>query len=303
MRPEVWRHYVASLAELDRSDAYETAVSGNTGIDCFDHWVGELTGSGYLHNHARMWFASIWIFTLKLPWQQGAEFFLSHLLDGDAAANTLSWRWVAGLHTPGKHYLARASNIATFTNGRFNPVGQLDESAPPIVPDGCFEIQPLQLPPDPEPKGRVGHLMFPEDLAPPPESVGAVHSTAAFIPPVLNGSPLVEEFLAGAVTDTLERSGGVLLTGSLESSLIDWISAEKLDGVVISRPTAGLTRDFLQTQGLSIEPVHFVRGWDRQLWPLASSGFFKLKKGLPEIHKSIVNDPGFFELRAQERGS
>ena len=43
-------------------------------------------------------FASIWIFTLKLPWQLGAEF-LKYLLDGDHASNTLSWRWVAGLQT------------------------------------------------------------------------------------------------------------------------------------------------------------------------------------------------------------
>ena len=49
-----------------------------------------------------MWFASIWIFTLNLPWQKGAEFFMKHLLDGDAASNTLSWRWVAGLQTKGK---------------------------------------------------------------------------------------------------------------------------------------------------------------------------------------------------------
>ncbi len=96
-------------------------LSGSTGIDCFDHWAQELADTGYLHNHARMWFASIWIFTLELPWQLGADFFLTRLLDADPAANTLSWRWVAGLHTPGKHYLARASNIEKFTLGRFNP--------------------------------------------------------------------------------------------------------------------------------------------------------------------------------------
>ena len=51
-----------------------------------------------------MWFASIWIFTLELPWQLGAEFFMQHLYDGDAASNTLGWRWVAGVQTQGKHY-------------------------------------------------------------------------------------------------------------------------------------------------------------------------------------------------------
>ena len=63
-----------------------------------------------------MWFASIWIFTLNLPWQLGADFFMQHLLDGDPASNTLSWRWVAGIQTKGKNYLARKSNIEKYSN-------------------------------------------------------------------------------------------------------------------------------------------------------------------------------------------
>ena len=98
----------------------EQALAGQTGLDCFDAWVCELRETGYLHNHARMWFASIWIFTFELPWRLGADFFYRHLLDGDAASNTLSWRWVAGLHTRGKPYAARADNIRKFTGQRFN---------------------------------------------------------------------------------------------------------------------------------------------------------------------------------------
>ena len=76
----------------------------------------------YLHNHTRMWFASIWIFTLNLPWQLGAEFFMKHLFDGDAASNTLGWRWVAGIQTQGKNYLATEWNIKKFTNNRFQNI-------------------------------------------------------------------------------------------------------------------------------------------------------------------------------------
>ena len=82
--------------------AFEGAVTGSTGIDGFDDWARELTHTGWLHNHARMWFAFIWIFTLELPWALGADFFLRHLVDGDPASNTLSWRWVAGLYTRAK---------------------------------------------------------------------------------------------------------------------------------------------------------------------------------------------------------
>ena len=86
-----------------------------------------------------MWFASIWIFTLELPWQLGAEFFLKHLLDGDPASNTLGWRWVAGIQTQGKHYLASEWNIKKFTNNRFNQIN-LNENATPKVSEKTYTI-------------------------------------------------------------------------------------------------------------------------------------------------------------------
>ena len=49
-----------------------------------------------------MWFASIWIFTLNYHGKKAQNFFMKHLYDGDAASNTLSWRWVAGIQTKGK---------------------------------------------------------------------------------------------------------------------------------------------------------------------------------------------------------
>ncbi|RYI79964.1 MAG: deoxyribodipyrimidine photolyase, partial [Acetobacteraceae bacterium] len=121
LRPAIWDDYRADVAAAPRTPALEAALAGRTGLDCFDSWTHELATTGTLHNHARMWFASIWIFTLKLPWVLGADFFLRHLRDGDAASNTLSWRWVAGIQTPGKAYAARAENIARFTGGRFDP--------------------------------------------------------------------------------------------------------------------------------------------------------------------------------------
>lgn len=288
MRPDVWRHYLETLAVQEKSRYYEEAIYGNTRIECFNHWANELVETGYLHNHARMWFASIWIFTLKLPWQLGADFFLRNLLDGDPASNTLSWRWVAGLHTPGKHYLARAENISQFTNGRFDPKGRLNESAPPLAMDFVPERQSLLLPPDPAPRGRIGHLMFPDDLAPPPDSMGEITATAAFIPPVLETTPIVSAFLNGAVNDTLHRTHGRRLSGPFTSAISDWMSAEKLDSIVVSMPTVGFTKDFLDTEQLPVPPHFFVRDWDRKLWPHATAGFFKLKAALPKIHAALA---------------
>ncbi len=109
-RPQVWAStrdgLERDLADLDKDRRLRRAVAdaeaGQTGLACMDAWAEELVETGYLHNHARMCFASIWIFTLGLPWRLGADFFLRHLVDGDPASNTLGWRWVAGLHTRGK---------------------------------------------------------------------------------------------------------------------------------------------------------------------------------------------------------
>ena len=91
-----------------------------------------------------MWFASIWIFTLNLPWQKGAEFFMKHLFDGDPASNTLSWRWIAGLQTKGKHYLAQSWNISKFTNNRYQNV-KLNENALPLIDKREYKLKPLEI--------------------------------------------------------------------------------------------------------------------------------------------------------------
>ena len=118
----LWIEYKKFKPQSYDSNTLKAAVNGKTGIECFDGWIEELKENNYLHNHSRMWFASLWIFTLRLPWQIGANFFLEHLLDGDAASNTLSWRWVAGMHTNNKPYIASEENIKKYTVNRFRNI-------------------------------------------------------------------------------------------------------------------------------------------------------------------------------------
>jgi len=144
LRPEVWRDYLVDLNSLRnkfvKNENYIKAIEGQTNIKCFNDWVHELKENNYLHNHTRMWFASIWIFTLELPWQLGAEFFLKHLYDGDTASNTLGWRWVAGIQTKGKNYLATEWNIKKFTNNRYTNI-KLREKASPIYDDRVYSVK------------------------------------------------------------------------------------------------------------------------------------------------------------------
>ena len=144
LRPKVWTDFIEDLKTIKEDKDYLKAENGETDIECFNDWVNELKNFNYLHNHTRMLFASIWIFTLRLPWQKGAEFFMKHLYDGDAASNTLSWRWVAGIQTKGKNYLAQSWNISKFTNNKYKNV-KLNETALPIIDKREYKISPFQI--------------------------------------------------------------------------------------------------------------------------------------------------------------
>ena len=161
LRPQVWSDFTEDLRVLKEDDNYKKAINGETQIKCFNDWINELKENNYLHNHTRMWFASIWIFTLNLPWQKGAEFFMKHLFDGDAASNTLSWRWVAGLQTKGKHYVAQAWNISKFTNNKYQNV-KLNENALPLTDKREYKLSPINL--DYDDNANENLLVFENEL-------------------------------------------------------------------------------------------------------------------------------------------
>ena len=311
-RPQVWQRYrgdVRDLAEELASNAalrqrYDTAIEGRTGIDCMDAWTNELIETGYLHNHARMWFASIWIFTLQLPWQLGADFFLRHLFDGDPASNTLSWRWVAGLHTKGKTYLARASNIENFTHGRFNPVGQLSETALPLEE---VDAGP-PTPPPPIERLDTGEpfllLVTKEDCAPecldlpyaPSTILGLTAPDSHFLMPL---SSEVRHFSAKAVDDALSRSAAYfgVEAGDLETA--EWADALKartqevgVNTIVTAYAPVGPTADRLEQAAASlkqdgIQILQIRRAYDSAAWAHATKGFFGLKKKIPDILSAL----------------
>lgn len=310
LRPEAWRRYRRDVRELlderdtaDWRDELAAALSGATGIDCFDAWVGELATEGYLHNHVRMWFASIWIFTLKLPWQLGADLFYRQLIDGDAASNTLSWRWVAGLQTPGKTYLATAQNIASFTEGRFSPRGLASHAEaltePPLPP-------PIGLPePPPLPRSPVGLLLHDDDLHPKSlELSGATVVAVAGAQSAAARSPLpvadaVASFASGAITDALDRASAALNAGSTTiaserlpfwdaDAVQGWAAAQGVDAIVTAWAPVGPTQEALlalrrELAGRGITLATARRAWDTLAWRHATRGFFPFRERIPAL--------------------
>ena len=263
-RPSIWTDYwdgIARMAERLQTNSeirgrYQSAVSGKTGIDCFDAWVSELLATGYLHNHARMRFASIWIFTLELPWQLGADLFYRNLLDGDPASNTLGWRWVAGLHTRGKTYLARAANIHKYTDGRFRPEGQLATRADPLVESASHPVRVLPIVQALAPKQAYGLLITEEDCYPEslfgnsrPSAIAAKTTSDGSVPGL---SPNVASFRHRILNDALERaerafgvSATLLEPRDWSEALLTWAHQEQLKTIFTPYVPVGPTADHL----------------------------------------------------------
>ena len=303
LRPAVWCRYQADLrrclddvqTQSGLRDRWEAACSGATDIECFNAWARELVETGYLHNHARMWFASIWIFTLELPWELGADFFLRHLLDGHPASNTLRWRWVAGIQTPGKTYLARTSNISKYTDGRFHPKWQLAGEARAIEAPAPPAAGILPPPAAPCPGLRTGFLLHEDDLSPEFVLQSTEITAAAVLAPQTGFTPLhpaphVPAFRAGALQDTANRWAGHIgdTPEPLEGpdALEAWAVAHDLEQIVTPTAPAGAVADCLAAA--AARPgmprlVQMTRAWDQRAWPHATRGFFPFRKQIPGL--------------------
>lgn len=300
LRPGIWRDYRAGLMRaLDRvateeglRRGWEDACAGRTGIEAFDHWARELTEAGYVHNHARMWFASIWIFTLRLPWELGADFYLRHLLDGDPASNTCSWRWVAGLQTAGRTYLARGPNIARYTGGRFGDDPRLARVAPPVEGPPNAPIEPFTPPPDVAiPDGRWGLLLHEDDLAPDAVPFAAAAGARAVMRATALRSPLavseaVHAFARGAAEDAAARLGGGPVLPP--EAVAAWAADEGLGSVLAPYAMRGPVREALDgveaalaARGIAL--ARALRPYDAAAWPYAAAGFFKFRKAIPAL--------------------
>lgn len=80
-------------------------LNATTGIQGIDNAITQLYQTGYMHNHSRMYTASLVCNIAKSHWYQPAQWMYYHLLDGDWASNVCSWQWVAGANSNKKYYV------------------------------------------------------------------------------------------------------------------------------------------------------------------------------------------------------
>ena len=285
LRPNVWTDYLVELnkirEEYKDNQNYKNAIDGKTNIECFNFWVTELKENNYLHNHTRMWFASIWIFTLELPWQLGAEFFMQHLYDGDSASNTLGWRWVAGIQTQGKHYLASEWNIKKFTNNRFNSI-KLNENAPPKVSEKTYSIVKQDF----SNKNTDDENLFIFENSLSFETTDFQNHKFKKIYIISNKnenrsiklSEKVIKFKSLLISDQKQR----LENNSINCEVVDISEVKNINEKVIALyPTVGENLDYLNSNNLKIDFLY--RKLDQYSWQYCNKGFFNFKNYIPKI--------------------
>ena len=286
LRPDVWTDYLLELNQIKdkykNDQDYKKAVEGSTEIQCFNEWVGELKENNYLHNHARMWFASIWIFTLELPWQLGAEFFMQHLYDGDPASNTLGWRWVAGIQTQGKNYLASEWNIKKFTDNRFKNIKLKENASPKKVEKFYPIIKKDFINPDIEEGKNL--LVFENNLS--LELSELINNKFNKIKLITNHNQnrkiKLSEKTMNFKTQLFEDQKKRLKDKSLECEILDVSEIEDIADSYLLYPTVGETLDYIESKKFS-EVKFLYRKLDQFSWQYCNKGFFNFKNYIPKI--------------------
>ena len=286
LRPNVWSDYLIELDKIKNdfkdNQNYLDALEGKTNIECFNYWVNELKENNYLHNHTRMWFASIWIFTLELPWQLGAEFFMQHLFDGDAASNTLGWRWVAGVQTQGKHYLASEWNIKKFTNNRFQDI-KLNENANPIFNDKIYSTNKENFS-NSDILENKNLVIFENNMTYEFSDFKDHKFKKIFlISNETNRNIKLSEKVLKFKTNLLKDQKIRLEEKSINCEIININDLKDIkEEVYALYPTVGENLDFVKNNHL--KDINFLyRKLDQFSWQYCNKGFFNFKKYIPKI--------------------
>ena len=320
-RPVVWDRFevevqseFAKLKQVPvKNKIFEQAIGGSTEIAIFNSWVNELKETGYLHNHARMWFASIWIFTLRLPWQLGADFFYNHLLDGDPASNTLGWRWVAGLQTAGKTYLATESNIRKNAAQRLKTIPHSERGLERLATQ-TFEIEDSLTIEEKAPSSSrfvdlspVGIeendavLVTVEDLSTQWLDRAGNH-VAIFEKTDGRHSEIKKKFRQEAIEEVKYRiaensSVGIENIKIFESAheISSWMEEQGLNDLHSSYIPTGEIRSSLAELPTMLESsghcyYEHLNDYDRTVWPHCRKGFFQLGKSIDSLIDTLGLD-------------
>ena len=212
---------------------------------------------------------------------------MKHLFDGDAASNTLSWRWVAGLQTKGEHYLAQGWNIAKFTNNKYKDVS-LNEDATPLVDKREYKLSlSLINKKDLESKTLV---FFENELNIENLNLKKYQNIYCIL---LNNEKRkikldekVINFKKKIIEDQVSRFSNI--------KIVDEIAFDKLTNdaknLDIVYPSVGENLSFLKSiqKRKNLNYNFIVREVDEFCWQFSNKGYFNFKLNIPKIIQKIT---------------
>ncbi|WP_231489800.1 FAD-binding domain-containing protein [Pedobacter sp. Leaf170] len=111
----IWEDLSKPQPDVVSNDMITSIIEAETGINAIDNGIQELYQSGYMHNHIRMYVASVTCNIGKIYWKQPSKWLYYYLLDGDIASNNASWQWVSAAFS-GKKYYCNQENINKYTS-------------------------------------------------------------------------------------------------------------------------------------------------------------------------------------------
>tara|TARA_E500000178_G_C16706915_1_gene610898 strand:- start:108 stop:743 length:636 start_codon:yes stop_codon:yes gene_type:complete len=206
---------------------------------------------------------------------------MQHLYDGDAASNTLGWRWVAGIQTQGKHYLASEWNIKKFTNNRFQNI-KLNENAPPKISDKTYSIIKRDFNNSQDIEGK-NLVVFENNLTFEITDFKENNFKKIYIISIKNEDRSIRlsekslKFKSLLINDQQQR----LKDNSIDCEVIDISEINNIKNCCGLYPTVGENLDYLNSNDIKLDFLY--RNFDRFSWQYCNKGFFNFKKFIPKI--------------------
>lgn len=299
-RPLVWASWKRALVDerrgWEQNPGYQAALEANSGIEPFDFWIQQLKEKGHLSHQAAQGLASIWIFTLRLPWSLGVELFLRHSKDGSAAAALLTWRSVAGLQT-GKPLLVTPGQLKRWCPEAVSQEPQLNLKARAIrgpKPPPARPLAPLPQTPSELLGDKYALLVTPEDLTPELGPLGelkpkmVLSCSAAEALGELAGDRVLA-YQESNLQKACERISShydcphlqLCLEDDGAGSLAAFCQQHDLENLLYYDPHMGPWKDHvskMHTKDVGIRFFPLRRSWDAKLFPTADKGFVQFHK-------------------------
>ena len=198
----------------------------------------------------------------------------------------MSWRWVAGLQTKGKHYVAQSWNISKFTNNKYKNV-KLNENALPITDKREYKLNTLSF--TTEDNSNENLLLFENELNLENRNLKKYKNVyLVFLSNKVRKLKLeqdVLEYKSKIIEDQKKRFEDL--------KIIDEVKFKTLVGEINSfdviHPSIGENYSFLNTirKKQNLELNFILSEEDKFSWQFSNKGYFNFKNNIPKILTSF----------------